>query len=83
MMRREALASMTIWPARANFQEALIGSITPRKFADFVVMDRDWIAAPPEEIERTRIVATYFSGRRVYGDAICSRSRRPVDSGLR
>ncbi len=66
MTRREALASMTIWAAHANFQEQLIGSITPGKFADFVVIDRDWMTAAPEEILHTKIVSTHFGGHRVY-----------------
>jgi len=66
MTRHEALASMTIWAARANFQERVIGSISPGKYADFVVMDRDWMTVPPEAIMETKIGATYFGGRRVY-----------------
>lgn len=65
MTRDEALRSMTIWAARANFQETLIGSISPGKYADFVVMDRDWMTVPAEEIMGTSIVATYFSGNKV------------------
>lgn len=66
MTRREALASMTSWAAYANFQERLIGSIAPGKYADFVMMDRDWMTAALEEIPATKVVATYFGGRRVY-----------------
>jgi predicted amidohydrolase YtcJ len=67
MTREEALASMTIWAARANFQDKVAGSITPGKYADFVLVDRDWLRVAPDAIERTEILATYFSGRRVYG----------------
>jgi predicted amidohydrolase YtcJ len=66
MTREEALKSMTIWAAHANFQERVVGSISPGKYADFVVMDRDWIAAPAESIMQTAIVATYLGGSRVY-----------------
>ncbi|HEY6487391.1 MAG TPA: amidohydrolase [Candidatus Cybelea sp.] len=66
MTRSEALKSMTIWAAYANFQEEVIGSITAGKYADFVVMDRDWMAVPPEQIVRTAILATYFGGKVVY-----------------
>lgn len=69
MTRSEALASMTIWAAHANFQERAIGSITAGKYADFVVIDRDWMSVGPEKILGTQIVATYFAGRRVYGEA--------------
>ncbi len=68
MTRAEALASMTSWAAYANFQEALIGSIVPGKYADFVVMDRDWMRVTPEDILATKILSTFFAGRRVYGD---------------
>ena len=66
MTRSEALKSMTIWAAYANFQEELIGSITAGKYADFVVMDRDWMAVPPEQIMGAAILATYFGGKEVY-----------------
>jgi predicted amidohydrolase YtcJ len=66
MTRREALASMTTDAAYANFQERVAGSIARGKYADFVVMDRDWMIAAPEEILRTRVVRTYFGGRCVY-----------------
>lgn len=66
MTRDEALRSMTVWAARANFQEAFIGSISTGKYADFVVMDRDWMTVAPEEIMGTAILATYFSGKQVY-----------------
>ncbi len=66
MTRREALASMTIAAAHAAFAESLIGSIAPGKYADFVLLDCDWLSASLEEIARTAIVATYFNGRRVY-----------------
>ncbi|HEY4734617.1 MAG TPA: amidohydrolase, partial [Gemmatimonadaceae bacterium] len=39
MTREEALQSMTIWPAYAGFQESALGSLTPGKYADFVVLD--------------------------------------------
>lgn len=66
MTREEGLKSMTIWAARANFQEDLLGSISPGKYADFVVMDRDWMTVAPDEIMATRIMATYLDGEAVY-----------------
>jgi len=66
MSRDEALKSMTMWAAYGNFQEHVIGSIAPGKYADFVVMDRDWMTIDPEAIMKTRILATYFAGQPVY-----------------
>ena len=66
MTRVEALKSMTIWGAHANFQEKVVGSITQGKYADFVVMDRDWMTAPAESIMQTQILATYSGGKIAY-----------------
>jgi hypothetical protein len=66
MTRDEALKSMTIWPAYAAFQEQTMGSLTPGKFADFVILDRDIMTIPDSEILGTNVLATYIGGRVVY-----------------
>ncbi|MBV8530198.1 MAG: amidohydrolase family protein, partial [Candidatus Eremiobacteraeota bacterium] len=67
MTRPEALASMTIRAAYANFQDRVAGSLSAGKFADFVVMDRDWLEIARDEILQTKLVSTYFGGRQVFG----------------
>jgi predicted amidohydrolase YtcJ len=66
MTREEALKSMTIWPAYAAFQEKEMGSLTPGKYADFVVLDRDIMRVAPEDIIGTQVVSTWLGGRAVY-----------------
>ena len=66
MTRDEALKSMTIWPAYAAFQERELGSLTPGKYADFVVLDQDIMRVPVELILRTRVLSTWVAGRQVY-----------------
>lgn len=66
MTREEALESMTIWPAYAAFQEQTMGSLTPGKLADFVILDRDIMTIPDSEILGTTVYATYIGGRAVY-----------------
>jgi predicted amidohydrolase YtcJ len=66
MSRDEALHGMTIWPAYAGFQEQVMGSLTPGKYADFVVLDRDIMVVPEEDILGTQVVATYIAGKAVY-----------------
>jgi predicted amidohydrolase YtcJ len=77
MSRDEALKSMTIWAAHANFQEDVVGSISPGKYADFVVMDRDWMTVEPEAIMSTRIQSTYLGGKRVYDGTTTAATHRP------
>lgn len=66
MTREEALQSMTIWAAYAGFQETLMGSITAGKYADFVVLDRDIMRVPENELHATRVLSTWLGGKRVY-----------------
>lgn len=66
MTREEALQSITIWPAYAGFQESVLGSLTPGKYADFVVLDRDIMRVPDTEILRARVISTWIGGKRVY-----------------
>jgi predicted amidohydrolase YtcJ len=66
MTRREALKSMTIWAAHANFIDDVAGSITVGKYADFAVLDRDWMRVPPQAVMATRVLATYSAGKPVY-----------------
>jgi predicted amidohydrolase YtcJ len=66
MTREEALKAMTIWAAYAGFQEQVTGSLTPGKYADFVILDRDIMTVPVSEILGTRVTATYIGGRAVF-----------------
>lgn len=66
MTRMEALQSMTMWAAQANFQEKVIGSITPGKYADFVILDQDIMTVAPEKILATHVRATYIDGKVAY-----------------
>ncbi len=66
MTRDEALRSMTIWPAYAGFQEHVMGSITPGKYADFTVFDQDIMTVPDRDILKTNVLATYIGGKTAY-----------------
>jgi predicted amidohydrolase YtcJ len=66
MTREEALRSMTIWPAYASFSENELGSLSPGKYADFVVLDRDIMQVPATEILQTRVLSTWIGGKSVY-----------------
>ena len=66
MTREEALRSITLWPAYAAFQEQVMGSLTPGKLADFVVLDQDIMRVAPELVLKTQVLATYVGGKVVY-----------------
>ena len=47
-------------------KEDLLGSIEVGKLADLVVLDRDYMTVPVEEIRNLRSVLTMVDGRIVY-----------------
>ncbi len=66
MTREEALKSFTIWPAYAQFEEGLKGSLEVGKVADFVVLDRDILRCPENEIKDAKVLLTVVGGRVEY-----------------
>jgi predicted amidohydrolase YtcJ len=58
---------MTLDAAYASFAESELGSLRAGKKADFVVLDRDIMTVPFEEILGTRVLATVIDGEVVYG----------------
>ncbi len=62
----EALRCYTWEPARAHGQDHLLGAISPGKYADMVVLDRDIHAVDPLEIADIQVRMTLFDGVVVY-----------------
>ncbi len=59
---------MTIWAAYANFEEQLKGIIEPGKLADFVILDKDLMLVPANEIRDVKVLGTYIGGKKVFGN---------------
>jgi predicted amidohydrolase YtcJ len=67
LTREETLRGMTIWAAKANFEETEKGSLEQGKLADFVILDADIMKVAPQKILGVKVVATYLGGEKVYG----------------
>lgn len=66
MTREEALRSYTINNAYAAFEEHLKGSLTKGKLADIVVLSKDIMTIPEEEILNTKVDYTILGGEVKY-----------------
>lgn len=62
LTRAEALKAYTLNNAFASFQERELGSITPGKLADIVVLSKDIMTVPEPEIPTARVVYTIVGG---------------------
>jgi predicted amidohydrolase YtcJ len=65
LSREDALRAMTIWAAKASFDEGQKGSVEPGKWADFVVLDNDMMTAKEQDIPGTWVIATYIAGKKL------------------
>jgi len=70
--REEALIAHTRGSAYQILQENNLGSVKPGKLADMVVIDRDYLTVPADQIKDIRSVMTIVGGRIVYDAAAAS-----------
>jgi predicted amidohydrolase YtcJ len=64
--REEALIAHTRSNAFFLFQEGNLGSLSPGKYADLLVLDRDYLTVPAEEIKDIKPLLTMVGGKVVY-----------------
>ena len=64
--RKDVLRSATRWGAEYTLREDEIGSIEAGKWADMIVIDRDYLSIPAEEIGRIQVLTTIVGGKIVY-----------------
>jgi len=68
LSREEALIAHTRSNAYLLFQEMRLGAIKPGLLADMLVLDRDYLSVPVDEIKDIRPVATIVDGEIVFGE---------------
>jgi len=66
LSRAEALHSFTLGAAFAAHQEDRMGSLEPGKWADFIIVDRDYFEIPAALIDDIKVLQTWVGGTLVY-----------------
>jgi predicted amidohydrolase YtcJ len=66
LSREEALHSFTLAAAYAAHQEDRMGSLEAGKWADFIIVDRDYFEIPAAEIDDIAVLQTWVGGELAY-----------------
>ena len=66
MSRVEALKAFTLDAAYAAHQDGVIGTLEPDKWADFILIDRDFFEVDASEIWQTNVLETWLAGEKVF-----------------
>jgi len=66
LTREEAIRLYTINNAKILFMEKDAGSLEPGKRADFIILDRDVLTCPLDELRDTKVRETWLDGKRVW-----------------
>jgi predicted amidohydrolase YtcJ len=64
--REQAIRLYTLDAARLAWDENKKGSVEPGKFADLIVLDRDLLTVPADQILETKVDLTVLGGKIVY-----------------
>ncbi len=62
----QAIEAFTLTAAYASFQEDILGSITPKKLADMIVLSDDILTMDPKDVEQAKVLYTIVNGKVVY-----------------
>ena len=66
----QALQMYTRNPAYSGFEENQKGSLEPGKLADFIVVDRDVLHVPTDELKDVQVLKTFVGGELVFTRAV-------------
>ena len=76
---------MTVWPSEFVLKEKMLGTLEPGKWADFLVLNRDYFTVPEQEIANLYPVMTVVGGKPVFwrGDFAAEQGHSPVGPQLK
>lgn len=66
LSREDALRAFTLGGAYAAHQEFKVGSLEQGKWADFILIDKDYFKAPVDELYKINVLQTWIAGKLRY-----------------
>ena len=63
------LKALTVWGGYYMLREDVLGTLDPGKYADFIVLDRDFLTVPEADIPKIEVMMTVVGGKTVHLNA--------------
>ncbi|BBO26150.1 amidohydrolase [Alteromonas sp. I4] len=63
---KQAFKGFTLDAAYAAHMEDTLGTLTPGKWADFILVDQDIFSIAPQDIWKTKVMQTWLAGEKVF-----------------
>ena len=83
LTREQALRGMTIWAAKAAFDENEKGSLEMGKAADYVILNQDIMTVSEDKILETKVLETYSNGNQMYEDPMQKLQKKEAAAKLK
>ena len=77
-----ALKMFTRWAAEYVLREKELGSLERGKWADFVIIDRDYLNTPDEDLSKINVMLTAVAGKLVYTNPQFAKAEKLPAVGL-
>ena len=74
---------MTIWAAKAAFDENEKGSLEMGKAADYVILNQDIMTVSEDKILETKVLETYSNGNQMYEDPMQKLQKKEAAAKLK
>jgi predicted amidohydrolase YtcJ len=81
--RRTVLLMAARWSAEYVLREDVLGSLEPGKWADLLILDRDYLTASEDEFANMQVLLTIVGGKIVYSEPALAAAKGLPDVGAR
>jgi len=81
--RRTVLLIATRWSAEYVLREDVLGSLEPGKWADLLILDKDYLAASEEDFANIQVLLTLVGGKIVYSEPAFAAAKGLPNAGFR
>lgn len=81
--KETALKMFTSWASEYVLRENVLGTLEADKLADFIVIDRNYLTVPDEEIDKINVLMTVVAGKTIYLDPAFAKTQNLEPVGLK